>query len=288
MKLQYKYSINLIASICDYFLDWVGVAGGGKSLRMEQPLEAVRFSNLRLQASCDLSTAHQTCFVKGSRNSILFADNGEIVIPWDMIFDDYSQHLLWVFEIGCISPAILYRKTNFLAGVEMYAVHCHCSKPGSLECMAQAALIRMILRKFIKCADYDCTFLQYRLVVNYNLPAIAWYHASCFFDGLHLIYLKVKKLSHCKYIVRKVNLGLFAVVTCNTNSIILVCKSCKSRQEIMVKCCMRRTRKILKKCVKVVEDKLGKQLQPSKKEKARQRMIKQFFRYNIPIPWKDF
>lgn len=255
---------------------------------MEQPLEAVRFSNLRLQASCDLSTAHRTCFVKGSRDSILFADNGEIVIPWDILFDDYAQHLLCVFEIGCISPAMLYRKTNFLAGVEMWSVHCHCNKPGSLECMAQAAVLRMILRKFIKCANYDRTFLQYRSVVNYNLPSAVFYHASCFYDGTHLIFIRVKKINHCRYLVRKVNLGQFAVVTCNTNCIILVCKSCKNCQEIMVKCCMRRTRKILKNCVKVLEDRLGKHLTPSKKEKSRQRKIRQFFRYNIPIQWKDF
>nr|APD78446.1 34K [Simian adenovirus 13] len=239
---------------------------------------------------CSSLTMHSVAVVRSLPCCAALAVLLEWPVPWDMILTNYEMNILKNFMKVCdCCASIDLRRSEVLHGYELWTLHCHCEKPGSLQCKAGGVLLAKWFYMLVYGALINQRFLWYREIVNFKMPKEVYYVGSSYVRGRHLIWLKVKHDIHAAAALEKISFGWGRFTYGHINNmIILCCTYCWDLSEIRVKCCARRTRRILLRTVKVILEEFKAPLCCSKTEVRRQRWLRKLMVYGCAIPYKVY
>ncbi|UYL15023.1 early E4 protein [Bat mastadenovirus] len=246
---------------------------------------------LTVDQSClDLGNdEHPIGRVKGCRFAICFVPYLEFPLPWDLFLCPRERYYLRLYFRTCSATLTIdEHKSNCYHGHEIWDLHCHCLKPGSLQCQAGGKLLRSVARAAVRGTFYNAYFSFYRATANYHQLRAVRYVGSTFISGTHLIYLHLNRESDMKFISGSW-LGPHRVVDCTLNTwIILQCKSCQLLTERQARVCARRTRRIIKRCCEAIGRHRPKSLKLNYMEPLRQKMFTRLYRYRIAFNHEDY
>ncbi|UNB10548.1 E4 ORF5 [Human adenovirus 61] len=239
---------------------------------------------------CNSLTLHNVSEVRGIPSCVGFTVLQEWPIPWDMILTNYEMFILKKYMSVCLCCATIdVEITQLLHGYERWLIHCHCQRPGSLQCMSAG----MLLGRWFKMAVYGTLINKrcfwYREVVNRFMPKEIMYVGSTFVRGRHLIYVKIMYDGHAWLALEKISFGwsTFNYGILN-NMLVLCCDYCKDLSEIRMRCCARRTRLLMLKVVKVIAENTVRPLKHSWCEGHRQRLLKGLIMHHQAILFGDY
>ncbi|AEK98471.1 E4 34K [Titi monkey adenovirus ECC-2011] len=224
---------------------------------------------------CDTNTLHDVITVRSVPSSVMFTVYLEWPAPFHFFLSPYEQHLMRQYMHVCACPATLVIvHCRMIRGSEVWMLHCHCSRPGSLQCRAGAVLLRRWFYLLVVGSLVNLRIPWYRPWVNDHMPKEMMYVGSVYVRGLHLIYINVRYDEHAEHLIRTVNFGLSAFhYGVMNNMLVLVCSYCRTGEEIRFRCCARRTRRLLARSVRELDSISRHPLRASRTERQRQRMF---------------
>lgn len=224
---------------------------------------------------CHSDSLHYVGVVSSMPTSVPFVVFMEWPVPWGLLLSPYELHLLRSYLTLCQCPATLeVGSTAVITGYELWALHCHCPQPGSLQCRAGAVLLKRWFLMVVAGSLINLHVPWYRPLVNERLPKEVMYVGSCFARGRHLVYIHVRYDQHAKYLLDRLSFGLAAFnYGVMNNMLILCCTYCKTLEEIRFRCCARRTRRLLLRAVMELDSISRRGLRASASEPRRQRMF---------------
>lgn len=207
-------------------------------------------------------------------------------IPWTLILNKLGRKIFGLVEVGCyMADNVLLRPLTHedITGSEQWVVHCHCERPGSLQCIAAGRVMCDLFEEYVFGTIYNDMFPSYRQYVNRGLPKFLHYVGSVYFRGKHFIYVAFQTRFQMQDCLKSISFGPHTCLSHSRhNMLIMCCMSCRRLTEIMACCCMRRTRLLLLKCVRHLL-KLGNFNARNHEEKHRQRMLDRMRKYGMPF-----
>lgn len=224
---------------------------------------------------CHAASLHEVATVSSCPFGVMFAVFMEWPCPWHLILSEYELYLMRRYMKVCACPALLdLVGDSMLRGTEVWVLHCHCSSPGSLQCLAAAQLLRRWFYLFVMGSLINMRIPWYRPWVNAGLPKEILYVASVFVRGRHLVYINVRYDEHARHLLQTVSFGHAAFNYGNMNNmLVLLCTYCRPGDEIRFRCCARRTRRLLTRSVVELDSISSRPLRASRCERYRQRMF---------------
>lgn len=253
-------------------------------------MSSVGIKRKRVLGECD-ETYHEVGYIYSIKPGACFTVMLNMHIPWPLILNKLGRQVFQQVEIGCQEgDNVLLRPLNseFVTGHEQWVVHCHCKKPGSLQCLAGGRVMCDLAEEYVYGSLYNEMFPTYRQYVNRGLPNFMQYVGSVYFRGKHLIYVVFRRKDQLRESVEKISFGLHVCISHSRHNILIFCcKSCKTLTEIMACCCMRRTRLLLVKCANILL-KSGHPYLYERSEPARQKMLSRLMKYGVPFRYTDF
>ncbi|AGT75958.1 E4 control protein 34 kDa [Human mastadenovirus C] len=243
-----------------------------------------------LLPECNTLTMHNVSFVRGLPCSVGFTLIQEWVVPWDMVLTREELIILRKCMHVCLCCANIDIMTSVMIhGYESWALHCHCSSPGSLQCIAGGQVLASWFRMVVDGAMFNQRFIWYREVVNYNMPKEVMFMSSVFMRGRHLIYLRLWYDGHVGSVVPAMSFG-YSALHCGilNNIVVLCCSYCADLSEIRVRCCARRTRRLMLRAVRIIAEETTAMLYSCRTERRRQQFIRALLQHHRPILMHDY
>ncbi|ADZ39826.1 E4 orf6 [Simian adenovirus 48] len=239
---------------------------------------------------CDMNTMHDVSAVRGMVGCVGFAVFMEWPVPWDMILTSYEWHLLKHYLNVCISCATIdLRRSSVIHGNEVWTLHCHCNRPGSLQCMAGGIMLATWFNRVVYGAAINQRCIWYREVVNYQMPKEVLYVGSVYMRGRHLIYLNIRYDVHAQIVKQFVSMGwcqhAYGIMN---NLVVLCCISCASLSEMRMRCCAKRTRRLMRRAVLAIVRHGRFRLQPSAAERRRQDILRDLYVRQRPVTYEVY
>lgn len=235
--------------------------------------------------ACMEGVTHVVATVRSVPGLVNFIIDCELPIPLRKLFPSHEKWILNLLDY-CPAPLNLINpQRKFVCGQERWAVHCHCFKPFSLQCLAGGALVSKVLKNYIYGARFNAKFLMYREICNYNCSDSLAYIGSIMYKKTHFIYLKVRHDDMYLLLRKNVRFGNHVgVCSIFGNYIIITCKKCHNINYNNVQSCAYRTRKKIVQCYKTLYvAKKWKLVSAQSQESYRQSCLKKFCKYKIPI-----
>lgn len=203
-------------------------------------------------------------------------------IPWQSILSEDERHLGKLMCDYCLTFATSgERRSRYLHGFEWLYLHCHCARPKSLQCRSAGVFFQRLLKDCVLGTGFDRRFWFYRQELSKLSTVYLSYAGSVHINEVHLIYLTgVMRIDSVNYI-KNVNWGEHLwVESDDTVYLVLICRSCSPLSEIRVNCCLRFTRKRLKRMVALLPDECKQALGLYK---ARDRHLERLARFGQPV-----
>lgn len=224
---------------------------------------------------CDTLHLHNVGEVRALPCCAGFIMLQEWPVLWDMVLTRWEMYVMRTYMNVCVCCATMDVESRQLVhGYERWILHCHCSRPGSLQCRAGAVVLARWFKMLVYGAMINQRCLWYREVVNYNLPKEVCYVGSVFVRGRHLIYLKIMYDGHIQLVLGHMSFGWSALsYGILNNLLVLGCSYCKDLSEIQMRCCARRTRSLMLRAVRIIGSKARGTLCRSSLEPRRQRLL---------------
>lgn len=136
---------------------------------------------------------HCTLLVAAPRGSVNLSPLVFIPVPWSSLLDCFERSFLSppCFEPVCCTP-LSFRQRGYHPDPTL-VLHCHCSKPYSLECWARAAWMRGKLQRYVTSLEWNARYPLYRALVN-SRQAVEFlmYLGSAFVPQGHFLYVAVR------------------------------------------------------------------------------------------------
>lgn len=239
---------------------------------------------------CNSLTLHNVSEVRGIPSSVCFTVLQELPVPWDMILTSYEMFILKKYMSVCICCATIdVERTQLLHGYERWFIHCHCNRPGSLQCKAAGSLLAWWFKMVVYGSLINKRYFWYREVVNRFMPKEVLYMGSIFVRGRHLIYIKIMYDGHVGLVLERMSFGwsAFSYGFLN-NMLVLCCSYCKDLSEIRMRCCARRTRLLMIKAVQIITKGTSRSLKHSRVEIQRQRLLKGIVMHHRPVLFEEY
>ncbi|BBE38385.1 35kDa protein [Human adenovirus 4a] len=241
---------------------------------------------------CDTLSMHNVSSVRGLPCSAGFTALQEFPVPWDMVLTPKELRVLKTCMSVCLCCAnIDLFSSQLIHGRERWVIHCHCQDPGSLRCMAGGAVLAIWFRRIIQGCMFNQRVMWYREVVNLHMPKEIMYMGSVFWRGRHLIYIRIWYDGHVGSIVPQMSFGWSTLnYGLLNNVVVLCCTYCFDLSEIRIRCCARRTRRLMLRAIGIMrrESQDPDPLSSSLTERRRQRLLRGLMRHNRPIPFADY
>ncbi|ABH01062.1 E4 orf 6 [simian adenovirus 7] len=239
---------------------------------------------------CENMNMHSVSEVRSIPSCISFIVLQEWPVYWDCILTAWEKHVMKMYMKVCICCATLdldFHQT--IRGYERWIIHCHCNSPGSLQCRAGGAVLANWFKMAIYGSLINVRFPWYRQVVNRGLPREVLYVGSMFVRGRHLIYVKVRLDGHAVALLERMSFGwsVFSYGIMN-NLIVMVCDSCRNLSEIQMRCCARRTRRLMIHAVRLLDNLTSYQPHRSRTERFRQRHLRGLVEHHRTFTLSEF
>lgn len=233
---------------------------------------------------------HDVSAVRGMAGCVGFTVFMEWPVPWDMILTSYEWHMMKTFMNVCVSCATIdLRRSSVIHGNEVWTIHCHCSRPGSLQCKAGGILLATWFHRVVYGASINQRCIWYREVVNYGMPKEVMYVGSVVCRGRHLIYLNVRYDVHAEIARAMVSWGwcqhAYGVMN---NLIVLCCIYCADLSEIRLRCCAKRTRRLMRRAVRAIMSRSHRRLRVSRAEIIRQDILRDLYVRGRAVPYEVY
>lgn len=239
---------------------------------------------------CENLNMHNVSEVRGITSCISFVVLQEWPVFWDMVLTAWEKHVMRTFMRVCICCAIIdVDPKQVLRGSERWTLHCHCDSPGSLQCKAGGVVLANWFKMLVYGSLINMRIPWYRAVVNRDLPKEVTYVGSVFLRGRHLIYLRVLFDGHAGALLRRMCFGwsAFSYGILN-NLLILGCDFCKDLSEIQMRCCAKRTRRLLIKAVRLLDRTTSYTPRRSLLETPRQRLLRGLMELHRPFTLLEY
>ncbi|AMB43167.1 E4 34K [Bat mastadenovirus WIV12] len=231
-------------------------------------------------SKCTLRSSHRVGRIRSNPGCSVFVPLRELVIPWDLLFFGQIYNLLKRLGIFCFCSLKLTKCYRYIFGHEDWDVHCHCQGQTSLQCLAGRQVMSMLHGEFIFGCNYNVMFKDYRSYVNHRLPGNIVYVGSVMFREYHLIYVRFKHLAELRFVLRYMSFGYACFIKTKQNMLVLRCTYCKNLTSIASACCRRRTRKLLRRAIKILR-RSGALILHNTREKNRDKGFRRLMKYNI-------
>lgn len=228
---------------------------------------------------------HVVATVRSVPGLVNFIIDFELPIPIVKLFPAHEKWIL-NFLNYCSAPLnIVNPKRQFVCGQERWAVHCHCAKPFSLQCLSGAVIIQRVLKNYIRGAGFNAKYLMYREICNYNCSDSLAYVGSVMYRGIHFIHLKIRHDDMYITVRRMVDFGNHVgICSIFGNYVIIECKKCTAMNYDNVQQCAYRTRRKIINCYKALYSaKRWKLVNNQEQERYKQSCLKKFCKYKVPI-----
>ncbi|AFD21896.1 E4 orf6 [Simian adenovirus A1139] len=242
----------------------------------EQPCSAAVMDDSQLSMDCDNFRMHNVAEVRGLPCCAGFIVLQEWPVLWDMVLTRWELYVLRTYLRVCVCCATLDVESRQLVhGHERWILHCHCRRPGSLQCKAGAVVLTRWFKMLVYGALINQRCLWYREVVNFNLPKEVCYVGSTYVRGRHLIYVRIRYDGHVGVVLANMSFG-WSVLSYGilNNLVILGCTYCKDLSEIQMRCCARRTRALMLRAVRLIGEHTRSPLYRSRLEPRRQQLLR--------------
>ena len=260
--------------------------------RCEEETRASLTEQHPLLPDCDHADYHNVSSVRGLPCAAGFTLLQEFPVPWDMILTPEEIKILKRCMSVCLCPATLdLVRAQMVSGYERWILHCHCSSPGSLQCRAGGTLLAVWFRRVIYGCMFNQRFPWYRQIVNRNMPKEIMYMGSVFMRGRHLIYCRIWYDGHVGSIIPNMSFGWSALnYGLLNNMVIMCCTYCENMSEIRMRCCARRTRRLMLKAVGIIvrETCDPDPICSSRTEPRRQRLLRALMERHRPILFSEY
>ncbi|ALE30486.1 34K [Simian adenovirus 17] len=201
---------------------------------------------------CEHLNMHYVSEVRTIPACVPFTVLQEWPVPWDMVLTPWERFVMKHYMRVCVCCATIdVEPRQVIRGYERWVIHCHCKQPGSLQCKAGGVVLTNWFKMLVFGALVNVRFPWYPQVVNYELPKEVMYMGSVCVRGRHLIYLRILYDGHAAAVLEFMSFGwsVFSFGILN-NMVVMGCTYCKDLTEIQVRCCARRTRRLLIKAVR--------------------------------------
>lgn len=268
----------------------------------EMALDATSFPFVGLCSTLRASL-HCTLLVAAPRGVVNLVPLANIPIPWSSLLDSYERHMLTppCFEPTCNTP-LCFRRRGY-TGDMMLVLHCHCSRPYSLQCWARSAWLRGLLQRYVAAMEWNARYPMYRSLVNSRLAGnLMMYLGSAFTVRGHFIYVAVCTSVHVARLARQAqaeptSFGLpfqfFIDASGRNNTIVLKCRWCVEHGQSWTGCAERTARVLQRMCCHIGAEQqdCGYQYGNSRHTDVyrHDRSIERFHRYGLPIAqWRAF
>lgn len=193
-----------------------------------------------------------------------------------MILTGWEKHVMKTYMRVCGCCATIDVDAHqILRGFERWMIHCHCKSPGSLQCKAGGVVLASWFKMLIYGALVNVRFPWYREVVNRNMPKEVMFVGSVYARGRHFIYIRLLYDGHAAAVLQNVSFGwsFFSYGILN-NLVVLGCTYCRNLDELSMRCCARRTRRLMARAVKVLGERSIHPLRSSVVERRRQSLLR--------------
>lgn len=237
-----------------------------------------------------MATMHDVSAVRGNVGCSGFAVFMEWPVPWHMVLTSYEWHLMKTYMKVCISCATIdLRRSSVIHGNEVWTLHCHCSKPDSMQCKAGGILLATWFHRVVYGAALNMRCLWYREVVNYRMPKEVMFVGSVYIRGRHLIYINVRYDVHAQLVKEMVSWGwcqhAYGIMN---NMLVLCCTYCADLSERRMRCCAKRTRRLMCLAVKAISARSRRELRSSTSEHHRQSILRSLLLRGRSVPYEVY
>lgn len=224
---------------------------------VEMALDATSFPFVDL-CSTRRESLHCTLLVAAPRGVVNLVPLVHLPIPWSSLLDSYDRRVLCppCFEPTCSTP-LAFRNRGY-TGDTMLVLHCHCSRPYSLQCWARSAWLRGILQSYVAALEWNARYPMYRAIVNSRLAGeFMMYLGSAFTPQGHFLYVAVRTSVHVMRLARQAqaeptSFGLpflfFLDPRGRNNTIVLKCRWCVENGQSWSSCAERTARVLQRMC----------------------------------------
>lgn len=239
---------------------------------------------------CEHLNMHYVSEVRSIPSCAPFVVLQEWPMWWDMILSKWEKHVCRIYMRVCVCCATINVDFNqIVRGFERWTIHCHCNKPGSLQCKAGGVVLANWFKMMIYGSLYNLRFPWYREIVNCGMPKEVLFMGSVFVRGRHIIYIRLLYDGHAAIVLERMSFGwsFFSYGIMN-NMVVLGCTYCKNLDELSVRCCARRTRRLLAKAVKVLGGFTVRSLLRSLVEPRRQGLLRGLMERYCPFTLADY
>lgn len=239
---------------------------------------------------CEHMNMHYVSEVRSIPACISFTVLQEWPMWWDMILTDWEKHVVKMYMRVCVCCATIdVEFKQALRGFERWFIHCHCKKPGSLQCKAGGVVLANWFKMLIYGSLFNLRFPWYRQIVNFSMPKEVLFVGSVFVRGRHFVYIRLLYDGHAAAVLERVSFGwsCFSYGILN-NLVILACTYCKNLDELSVRCCARRTRRLMVKAVKVLSNLTVRPLLRSSVEVRRQGLLRDLTEHCRPFSLAEY
>ena len=243
---------------------------------------------------------HVVGSVRGVSGTIAFACHGELCIPWRFLLSKEDFHILRTYFHYCCFPGQMRRwAENLLLHPRLrWYLHCHCRNPGSLQCRAAAAAMMHLFDILLQGTRFNSVFPFYRAFCNRGGSDICKYLGSTIVLTAHVIYIKFKHYEDARHCCERVAFGREVEVRQAESGVVyamIICRECpRELTTAKVRRCACRTRRVLRKCHRAIEDyrqtqtRLPRRVLPSRSEARRLRLLSGFYQHGGPLYLWDF
>lgn len=216
-----------------------------------------------------VETGHPLSLVRSTPSAIVFVPCFELPIPWPKILTNYEMVLLEPQLCYGLELDTMCFRRKYLTGFENWILHCHCGNSKTLQCMAAKVVLNNLVEEILIGTWFNRFHLEYRNYVNQRVSESVLYVGSVIFRQTHLIYIKI---SHDVDAAKIAQLNLGEAVWCDCDYcsyMVLICRNRCYRSDVMLKCCARRTRRMMGKMLRVCESRKLSLLEPKRQEALR-------------------
>lgn len=231
---------------------------------------------------------------------------GYLPIPWSSLLENYERFALSppCFEPTCCTP-LSFRGRGY-TGDMMLVLHCHCSKPYSLECWARSAWLRSILQPYVAAMEFNAGYPMYRGVVNSRVAG-DWlmYLGSAMTPRGHFLYVSLSCEVYAARLIRATHqetasFGLpfmfFLDATGRNCTLVLKCRWCVQYGQSWTACAERTGRVLARMCrfLGATHHECGYRYGAMDRSGGidvyrHDRDVERYHRYNIPLrPYRSF
>ncbi|ART33381.1 E4-1 [Deer mastadenovirus B] len=208
-------------------------------------------------------------------------------IPWKALLPAEDSHLIPFLRDYCISFVIPgKRRSYYIHGDEWLYIHCHCTKPKSLQCKSAGVYFQNLVKRCVHGAQFDKVYWFFRRELSKLSSVFLNYVGSVYVNNVHLIYFNSSFMIQNGSYVRCTPWGEYVWVKGNSCMyVILICRSCNPLCEMTVNCCLRRCKRKMQYMLNLAPKSVRKHLGMAR---MRDRFLERLARLREPILFDRF